>query len=116
MFRISAELGCKIIRISLDAKDLAKETTKKSFIKSLSERLSNLKFNADHSIRYSMLFKKYRYQHKIWKPNISSNKLVRQSSKCANCVAEKSRFLKQPTPNKQSILKTIYMSTYWHVV
>ena len=55
MFRISAELGCKIIRISPDAKDLAKETTKKSFIKSLSERLSNLKFNADHSIRFRAL-------------------------------------------------------------
>ena len=29
-----------------------------------------------------------------------ANKVVRQSSKCANCVAEKSRFLKQKSNKK----------------
>ena len=31
---------------------------------------------------------------------IMTNKVVRQSSKCANCVAEKSRFLKQRSNTK----------------
>ena len=31
-----------------------------------------------------------------------TNKVIRQASKCANCIAEKSRFLKQKSNNKTS--------------
>ena len=56
-----------------------------------------------------------------------ANKVVRQSSKCANCVAEKSRFLKQKSNKKlvgtRSILNFLYLFLYrshyktcWHIV
>ena len=38
--------------------------------------------------------------------DISSNKVVRQTSKCANCLAKKTRFLKQK-PHKKSISNKI---------
>ena len=68
-----------------------------------------------------MLSKKYCYHCKTTKTyclscrkhidNIGSkkvimkNKVIRETSKCANCVAEKSRFLKQMS-NKKSNKKT----------
>ena len=36
---------------------------------------------------------------------IMTNKVVRQSSKCANCVAKKSKFLKQKSNNKSNLNK-----------
>ena len=35
---------------------------------------------------------------------IMTNKVIRQASKCVNCVAEKSRFLKQK-PNRKTLVR-----------
>ena len=37
---------------------------------------------------------------------ITTNKVIRQSPKCVNCVAEKSRFLKLQKSNKKSNKKS----------
>ena len=36
---------------------------------------------------------------------VITNEIVRQSSRCANCVAEKSRFLKQKRTKKSNLNK-----------
>ena len=41
-----------------------------------------------------------------WKKVIMTKKVVGQALKCANCVAEKSRFLKQKSNNKTALDKT----------
>ena len=41
-----------------------------------------------------------------WKKVIMTKKVVGQALKCANCVAEKSRFLKQKSNNKTALHKT----------
>ena len=52
-----------------------------------------------------------------------TNKLIRQKSKCANCMSDKSRFLEQNHNKKvvgtKIILKlsqTSHYKTYWYIV
>ena len=43
---------------------------------------------------------------------IMTNKVVRQASKCANCIAEKSKFLKQKSNKKLVGIRLIINCSY----
>ena len=90
-----------------------------NLIDNISKRLLKLEFKSNHLIKLKTLkyvVKKYCHYYKTMKTfcfsckkhadNIDSkkvimtNKVIKQASKCARCVAEKSRFLKQKSNKK----------------
>ena len=94
-------------------KKLTEELTKKSLIDNLSRRLLELEFEENHSIIFRALkfivkkilpslqnMQTYCLGWKKHTDNIGSkkvtmkNKVIREKSGCANCMSDKSRFLK----------------------
>ena len=104
--------------IKKSPKNSIERSTKKSLIDDLSKRLLELEFKSDHSIKSKCL--KFIVKNiaviikhanckscKKHTGNIGSkevtmrNKVIREKSRCANCMSDKSRFLKQKS-NKRS--------------
>ena len=102
-----------------------KQSSKKSLTDNISKRLLELQFKSNHSIISKALkyvIKKYSRHYKIMKTywlscrkqtdNVGSkkvimtNKVIRQVSKRANCIAENSRFLTKRS-NEKSVLDKI---------
>ena len=87
----------------------------KSFIENSSRKLLELEFKSNHSIKLKCLrftVKKILsslqnlQNHSLSLRLIMKIKKVRQKSRCANCMVDKSRFLKQKH-NKKSIWNNI---------
>ena len=92
---IEKDLDIKFFRINPDEKyfdkyaeieklyDHINKSSENSLIDKISKRLLKLEFKSNHLIKLKNLFK-----------------VIKQASKCARCVAEKSRFLKQKSKNR----------------
>ena len=82
------------------------DETKHIYIQCLCIFWLNVAIIVKHS---NLLFKLQKHADNISsKKVIMTNKVVRQLSKCANCVAEKSRFLKQKSKKHLVGIRLIY--------
>ena len=120
---IEIELDCEFIRINPEEKEfdvyveIGKiynhiiKSSKKLLIEKISKRLPELEFKSYHNQNvWSTLLKKYCHHDKDMQTYclscrertdnigprevIMTNKVVRQSSKCTNCIAKNSRYFK----------------------